>query len=107
MPVRKSYSKELIARIPAGIERTQALISNDPEQSLRILIDIVKPWMETMVSRRPYVCQQDGAPVHTSHLIQNWLSDNIDMFWSKELWPPNNPDLNSLDYTWSIIERVS
>lgn len=24
------------------------------------------------------------------------LSDNVDMFWSKEFWPPNSPDLNSL-----------
>jgi len=43
---------------------------------------------------------------HTSHLIQNWLSDNIDMFWSKEFWPPNSPDLNPLNYyVWSV-ERV-
>ncbi|KYM79084.1 hypothetical protein ALC53_10478, partial [Atta colombica] len=39
---------------------------------------------------------------------QNWLSDNIDMFWSKEFWPPNSPDLNPLDYyVWSVVERVT
>ena len=26
------------------------------------------------------------------------LSDNVDMFWSKEFWSPNSPDLNLLDY---------
>lgn len=41
--------------------------------------------------------QQDGAPVHTSHLVQNWLYDNVDMFWFKDFWPAN-PDLNPLDY---------
>ncbi|KYN38469.1 hypothetical protein ALC56_07146, partial [Trachymyrmex septentrionalis] len=57
---------------------------------------------------RPYVFQQDGASTYTSHLIQNWLSDNVDMFWSKEFWPPNSPDLNSLNYyVRSVIERVS
>jgi len=35
--------------------------------------------METVASERPYVFQQDGAPVHTNHLVQNWLSDNIDV----------------------------
>jgi len=30
------------------------------------------------MSGRPYVFQQN-APAHTSHLIQNWFSDN-DMF---------------------------
>jgi len=49
----------------------------------------------------------DGAPVH-SHLIQNWLSDNVDMFWSTEFWPPNSPDLNPLDYyVWSVVERIT
>jgi len=57
---------------------------------------------------RPYIFQQDGAPAHTSHLVQNWLSDNIDMFWSKDFWPPNSPDLNPLDYyVWGVVERDS
>lgn len=24
------------------------------------------------------------------HLIQNWFSDNVDMFWPKDFWPPNS-----------------
>jgi len=91
-------------RNPAVVER---LISDDPGQSLHVLIDVVKPWMETMASGRPYVFSA-GASAHTSHLIQNWLSDNIDMFWSKEFWFPNSPDLNPLDqYIWSIVERIT
>jgi len=35
---------------PAVVERAQALISDDPRQSLRVLMDVVKPWMETMAS---------------------------------------------------------
>jgi len=32
----------------------------------------------------------------------------IDLFWSKEFWPPNSPDLNPLDYyVWSVVERVT
>jgi len=36
-PGRKSYSKERIVRTPAVVEKTQALISEDPGQSLRKL----------------------------------------------------------------------
>ncbi|XP_011135173.1 uncharacterized protein LOC105180667 [Harpegnathos saltator] len=75
---------------------------------LEVLRTVVKPWMESVASGRPYIFQQDDAPTHTSHVVQNWLSDNIDMFWSKEFWPPNSPDLNPLDYyVWSVIERVT
>jgi len=39
---------------------------------------------------------------------QNWLSDNMEMFWSKEFWFPNSPYLNPMDYyVWSVIERVT
>ncbi|XP_076226776.1 uncharacterized protein LOC143174895 [Nomia melanderi] len=76
------------------------------EVYLEILKTVVKPWMETMASGRPYLFQQDGALAHTSHLVKNWLSDNVDMFWSKDFWPPNSPDLNPLDYyVWGVIER--
>jgi len=39
------------------------------------------------------------------------LSDNVDMFWSKEFWSPNSPDLNLLDYyvssNWKDHKQVS
>jgi len=54
------------------------------EVYVNVLASVVKPWMEIVASGRPYVFQQDSAPAHTSHLVQNWLSDNIDMFWSKK-----------------------
>ena len=55
------------------------------------------------LSRR---CFSAGA--YESFDSQNWLSDNVNIFWSKEFWnPPNSPDLNPLDYyVWSVVERV-
>jgi len=77
-------------------------------KKVNVLASVVKPGMKTVASGKPYVFQQDDASAHTSHLIQNWLSDNIDMFWFKEFWPPNNPDLNPLDYyVSSVVERVT
>jgi len=36
------------------------------EVYLRVLMDVVKPWMKTVASGRPYVFQQDGASAHES-----------------------------------------
>lgn len=71
-----------------------------------VLANVVKPWMEQVAVGRPYIFQQDGAPAHTSHFVQNWLADNLEMFWSKEFWPPSSPDLNPLDYyAWGVLQR--
>lgn len=48
---------------------------------------LVRPQMVTVASVRPYAFQQGGAPAHTSPLFKKWLSDNWDIFWSKEFWP--------------------
>jgi len=42
MPARKRKTRT--ARILAVIERAQALISDNPGQSLCVLIDVMKPW---------------------------------------------------------------
>lgn len=58
-----------------------------------------------ILARKVGIVQQGQeliSPTPTSHLVQNLLSDNVDMFLSKEFWPPNSPDLNPLDfYVWS------
>lgn len=40
------------------------------------------------------VFQQDGAPPHTSKLIQNWLSDCRINYVTD--WPANSPDLSTI-----------
>ena len=49
--------------------------------------------------------QQDGATAHTANITQNWCSNNLPRFWSKEKWPPCSPDLNPMDFSiWSVLE---
>ena len=49
--------------------------------------------------------QQDGALSHTSRKTQAWCRANFPNFWSKEMWPPASPDLNSLDFN-NIVEGL-
>ena len=62
------------------INRLQALVDADPSRSMRV----VHPWITHVADGRRYCFQQDGASAHTSNIVQNWCSDTLDMFWSKE-----------------------
>ena len=55
---------------------------------------------------RSYVWQQDSAPCHTSGKSLKWLSANFFKYTSPNVWPPNSPDLNPMDYyAWGAVEK--
>ena len=76
------------------------------EDYKEILKTKVLPWIKKIAKKRNYryVFQQDGAPAHTSKIIQSWMSSNMN-FWKKDFWPPQSLDLNPLDYSiWAYIQ---
>ena len=53
-----------------------------------------------------YTFQQDDAPLHTSHNTRKFLSENCPDYIEPEMWPPNSPELNPVDYAiWGIFEQ--
>ena len=42
--------------------------------------------------------QQDSAPAHTAREAIKLLQRETTAFISPDLWPPNSPDLNPVDY---------
>jgi hypothetical protein len=55
-------------------------------------------WIKKVTVLKSHEFQKAGKPAHNSHMVLNSLSDNMEIFWSKEFWPPNNPNLNPVDY---------
>jgi len=55
-----------------------------------------------------FVFQQDSAPAHRARETVQFLQQQIPGFISPDLWPPNSPDLNPVDYRiWGLMqERV-
>src|SRR6218665_1549186 len=54
-----------------------------------------------------YVFQQDGAPSHQCRLAQQFLQANTPDFIHSDVWPPNSPDLNPLDYyVWNALKEL-
>jgi hypothetical protein len=55
-----------------------------------------------------FVFQQDSAPAHRARDTVELLKTETPDFIQPDLWPPNSPDLNPVDYSvWGILqERV-
>jgi len=53
-----------------------------------------------------FTFQQDNAPAHRARETVEFLSRNTPDFIAPSLWPPNNPDLNPVDYqVWSALQQ--
>ena len=56
---------------------------------------------------QPYVFMQDVAQSHTANETVRFLNQQRYLtLLQPSMWPPNNPDLNPVDYcVWSALER--
>ncbi|GBM56079.1 hypothetical protein AVEN_123218-1 [Araneus ventricosus] len=64
---------------------------------VNILAVQVHPMVQTLFPNDDGVFQDDKAPVHTAHIVQNWFSEHGES--------PQSPDLNIIEPCWSTLER--
>ena len=58
------------------------------------------------ISGNMFIFQQDSAPAHRARETIELLSRDTPDFVGPEMWPPNSPDLNPVDYSiWSVVEQ--
>jgi len=58
------------------------------------------------VGRVSFIFQQDSAPAHRARDTVWLLELAMPAFNSPDLWPPNSPDLNPVDYKiWSVVQQ--
>ena len=70
----------------------------DTNGYIRVLSEVVKPWIDQVAAGRPFVWQQDSALCHTSRRTQAWLSENFAGHTGQDIWSPSSPDCNPLDF---------
>ena len=76
------------------------------KEYIKVLRYHVLPWLKKTYPKGNYIFQQDGAPGHTALTAQQFLTRNFAKFWPKDMWPPQSPDLNPLDYgIWGIMDK--
>jgi len=53
-----------------------------------------------------FVFQQDSAPAHRARDTLQLLQRDTPEFIAPDLWPPNSPDLNPVDYKiWGMMQQ--
>lgn len=58
------------------------------------------------ISGEFFILQQDGAPAHRARDTVKLLERETPTFISPEMWPPNSPDLNPVDYRiWGVMQQ--
>jgi len=71
-----------------------------------ILGKCLLPDIQARCRQHKWTYQQDGAPAHTVHNTTDYLKkDKID-FIKPDVWPPNSPSLNPVDYAvWGALQQ--
>jgi len=58
------------------------------------------------ISADMFIFQQDNAPAHRARDTVEFLKRETPAFIGPDLWPPNSPDLNLVDYKiWATMEQ--
>ena len=73
--------------------------------SVKVLRDVVKPWMDAITDKKPYIFQQISAPAHEARVTHGlrWMFPTA---WSPDFWSPSFPELNLKEYyVWDVVER--
>jgi len=72
---------------------------------MNLNLDSVKSNTAVIIIARLLQFQQDVAPAHRARETVNLLRQETPDFIPPDLWPPNSPDLNPVDYKiWGIMQ---
>jgi hypothetical protein len=112
LKTRSNFSKSLMVSVGVSTLGCTDLIFVEPGAKVNgayyrdvLLTQHLLPAIK-QISGGYFTFQQDSAPAHRAGETIALLSRETPDFISPQLWPPNSPDLNPVDYQiWSVLEE--
>lgn len=109
---RSTFSKSLMVSVAVSKMGVTGLIFVDPGVKVNgqyyrdiLLSQQMLPAIKS-VAGDSFIFQQDSAPAHRARETIQLLQHETPDFIVPDLWPPNSPDLNPIDYTiWGIMQQ--
>ena len=75
---------------------------------LKILKDVLMPWIRRNYDLFKVMLVQDSAPTHGAKKVQDFLKENLPLIVPKDIWPSSSPDLIVCEYwLFGVIEGKS
>ena len=71
--------------------------------SIQILRDEERSIYFWKIKRKPF---KQNQKTFKQTQKQEWVANNLYDNITPNIWPPNSPDLNPLDYVWRVVENI-
>lgn len=111
---RPTFSKSLMVSVAVSKMGCSGLVFVDPGAKINGIYyrnELLSKQLLPSIRRiagDTFIFQQDSAPAHRARDTIAFLARETPQFIGPDLWPPNSPDLNPVDYkVWGVMqERV-
>lgn len=111
LSTRSTFSASIMVSVGVSKLGCTRLIFVDPGVKVNgaYYRDVVLPQLLSDMknsSGEYFIFQQDSAPAHRARDTIALLQREVPAFISPDVWPPNSPDLNPVDYKiWSVMQH--
>jgi hypothetical protein len=110
---RSHFSKSIMVSVGVSKMGKTGVVFVEPGAKInsvyycnRVLDHGLFPAIREICGHHNWILQQDGAPSHRAANTIDFLEKENVQFIEPNLWPPNSPDLNPVDYAvWGALEE--